>query len=60
MLILQMILFSNAAHEMGKLTFPIKNLQLKVMLISTNLLTFQEQMSNVEKKRTVELISKDK
>ena len=45
---------------MGKLTFPIKNLQLKVMLISTNLLTFQEQMSNVEKKRTVELISKDK
>ena len=35
---------------MGKLTFPIKNLQLKEkMLISTNLLTFQEQMSNVEK-----------
>ena len=30
MLILQMILFSNAAHEMGKLTFPIKNLKLKV------------------------------
>ena len=45
---------------MDKLTFPIKNLQLKVMLISTNLLTFQEQMSNVEKKGTEELISKDK
>ena len=31
------------------------------MLISTNLLTFQEQMSNVEKKKgTEELISKDK
>ena len=31
------------------------------MLISTNLLTFQEQMSNVEKKKgTEELLSKDK
>ena len=37
---------------MGKLTFSIKNLQLKEKrLTSTNLLTFQEQMSNVEKKR---------
>ena len=33
---------------MGKF---IKNLQLKVMLISTNLLTFQEQMSNVKKEK---------
>ena len=41
---------------MGKLTFPIKNLQLKVKY------WFQEQMSNVEKtwKGTEELISKDK
>ena len=30
------------------------------MLIRTNLLTFQEQMSNVEKKGTEELLSKDK
>ena len=29
------------------------------MLISTNLFIFQEQMSNVEKKGTEELISKD-
>ena len=37
---------------MGKLTFSIKNLQLKEKrLTSTNLLTFQEQMSNVEKQK---------
>ena len=44
---------------MGKLTFPIKNPKLKEKrLISTNLLTFQEQMSR--KKGTEELLSKDK
>ena len=34
-------------------TFPIRNIHAAEgkMLISTNLLTFQEQMSNVEKKR---------
>ena len=43
-------------------TFAIRNIQpkVKIMLISTNLLTFQKQMSNVEKKETEELLSKDK
>ena len=37
---------------MGKLTFPIKDLQLKVKCWNiTNLLTFQEQMPNVKKEK---------
>ena len=39
MLILQMILFFNAAHEMGKLTFLIKKLKLKVKCLSTEVKT---------------------